>query len=31
MSDLVKVVEPFESVTETFGGKKYATASIANK
>lgn len=31
MNDLVKVLEPFESVTETLGGEKYVTASIANR
>jgi len=31
MNDLVTVLEPFESVTETLGGEKYATASIANR
>jgi len=31
MNDLVKVLEPFQSVTETLGGEKYVTASIANR
>jgi hypothetical protein len=31
LKDLVKVLEPFKSVTNTLGGDKYVTASVANR
>lgn len=30
LKDLVKVLEPFKSVTNTLGGDNYVTASVAN-